>query len=438
MSKRSSIHSWFLGSVVVLASACTPESTDGSGTGGTNSGGTSSVTGGSPSTGGKATGGTSTASGGTSSGGKATGGTSTGGKASGTGGTSSTTGCRVWMATNGNDSNPGTEASPVLTLTAAYELACPAPPSGTANGAECTGASPRTVCIKAGTYAMNTRFEFKKTRMGTSSNQIIVQGDPNSTTKPVLDFSTQPRVSCGDNPSDGNLGGITMNADYTVLRNLELKGANDNCIKVQGAHDLVDRVVVHGCADAGIQISSGSGYTGSGTNNTILNCDSYQNNDTQCNGENADGFAVKEGTGTGNVFRGCRSWDNADDGYDLYAWTSPITIDNCWAMQQSKTTKGSSSDGNGFKLGGDSVSAAHILSNLVAVDNSYGSSACGFTENSNPASMTCTGTCAAWGNKTNVDSIGGVSTTAIGSATSAKMIAATRAADGSLPSISSL
>jgi hypothetical protein len=456
MLKRSAIHPWFLSSVLVVLSGCTPETVDGPGTGGqaavgggtstggtsasggaTATGGTTTTTGGQPtggtSTGGKATGGT--AIGGTATGGTATGGTGTGG--TGTGGTSSTTGCDVWVATNGSDTNPGTEASPLLTLQKGYDTLCPPPPSGTANGAACLGTL-KTLCIKAGTYAIGTRLELKKTRMGTASRILTIQGDPGSTTKPVLDFSSQPRVGCGDNPDDGNLGGITMNADYTALKNLELKGSNDNCIKVQGAHNLVQGVVIHGCADAGIQVSSGSGYTGSGTYNTILNCDSYQNNDTQCNGENADGFAAKEGTGVGNVFRGCRSWDNADDGWDLYAWTSPVTIDNCWAMRQCATTLGSGSDGNGFKLGGGSISAAHILSNLVAVDNSYGSPGCGFTENSNPASMTCTGTCAAWGNKTNVDSIGGVSTTAIGSATSAKMIAAQRAADGSLPSISSL
>jgi hypothetical protein len=313
--------------------------------------------------------------------------------------------------------------------------------AGSANGAECSGASPRTLCVKAGTYTMTTRFEFKKTRMGTSSNRIIVQADPSATTKPVLDFSTQPRVtSCGANPSDGNLGGLTINADYVTVKNLEIKGANDNCIKAQGANGLIENVVVHHCADAGIQISSGSGYTGSGTNNTVKNSDSYLNYDPQCSGENADGFAVKEGTGTGNSFTGCRAWDNTDDGWDLYAWTSPVRIENSWAISQTKTNKGSDSDGNGFKLGGDDVSAAHIIANLAATDNNYGSSACGFTENSNPASMSCTGSCYSWGNKTNVDTIGGsISTSAPSGATAASMIAASaRNADGSLKAITAL
>jgi hypothetical protein len=113
-------------------------------------------------------------------------------------------------------------------------------------------------------------------------------------------------------------------------------------------------------------------------------------------------------------------------------------VENCWAISQSKTTKGSSSDGNGFKLGGDDVSAAHILKDLYAADNNYGTSKCGFTNNNNPASMTCTGKCAAWGNGTASKNIGGVDTTAPGSATAEKMINAKRNADGSLPDISSL
>jgi len=52
--------------------------------------------------------------------------------------------------------------------------------------------------------------------------------------------------------------------------------------------------------------------------------------------------------------------------------------------------------------------------------------------------MTCTGTCAAWGNGTATKNIGGVGTSAPGSATAAKMIAAQRNADGSLPDINSL
>lgn len=414
-------------------------------TGGKAAGGTTS-TGGSTSaaaTGGKAAGGT-TSTGGTSAaatGGKSTGGaSSTGGSA--TAGGADSTGCRVWVAANGVDTNTGTQAAPVLTIPHAYDLLCP-PVTGSANGAECSGPAPRTLCIKAGTYAIATRFEVKKTRMGTSSNPILIQGDPTSTTKPIIDFSTQPRVACGDNPSDGNLGGITVNADYVTLKNLEVKGANDNGIKLQGAHGRVELCVVHANADCGIQVSDGSGYTGSGDYNSVINCDSYQNNDTQCNGANADGFCAKENStgGTGLVFDGCRSWDNADDGFDFYAWTFSVIVKNSWAFNQGATTAGSGSNGNGFKMGGNKVSANHVMSNCFGFDNNEtkGSSSAdwGFTYNSNPGTITCTG-CGAWNNHggsfQSVTHTGDVTA----SATSAKASAAARAANGSLPAITSL
>ncbi len=129
--------------------------------------------------------------------------------------------------------------------------------------------------------------------------------------------------------------------------------------------------------------------------------DSYHNHDERCDGANADAFGAKKGTGVGNVFDGCRSWDNSDDGYDLFAWTSPVTIKNSWAFNMGATTAGSQSNGNGFKMGGNDVSAKHVMSSLFAFyNNGDGGHKAdwGFTNNSNPASMTCAG-CGAWNSR---------------------------------------
>ena len=50
----------------------------------------------------------------------------------------------------------------------------------------------------------------------------------------------------------------------------------------------------------------------------VLYLDSYGNRDPRKNGESADGFAVKSGSGNGNVLRGARIWNNVDDGIDLW------------------------------------------------------------------------------------------------------------------------
>ncbi len=210
------------------------------GTGGTTTGtgGTITATGGAggKGTGGSGTGGTTTGTGGSATGGqggtggKGTGGSGTGGTA--TGGTTGTGGsagpCDIWVATNGNDANPGTAALPVATPQAGYELLCPGV-SGAANGDPCSGTL-KTMCLKAGIDKLATRIEFKKTRMGTASRVITMMADPAATTKPILDFSTQPRLACGVEPTDKNQYGIDIGADYYKVQGLEVTGANDSGI----------------------------------------------------------------------------------------------------------------------------------------------------------------------------------------------------------------
>jgi hypothetical protein len=277
--------------------------------------------------------------------------------------------------------------------------------------------------------------------MGTSTRIITLMADPAATTKPILNFASQPRLACGADPADKNIYGIDIGADWYRVKGIEVAAANDSGILVQGAHDFVENCAVHDAEDTGVLINSSSGYTGSGTYATITNVDSYHNHDERCDGANADGFGAKKGTGVGNVFDGCRSWDNSDDGYDLFAWTSPVTIKNSWAFNMGATTAGSQSNGNGFKMGGGDVSAKHVMSSLFAFyNNGDGGHKAdwGFTNNSNPASMTCTG-CGAWDNEggsfQNISHTGDVNATSV---TAAKASAAKRNADGSLPDITQL
>jgi hypothetical protein len=275
-----------------------------------------------------------------------------------------------------------------------------------------------------GAYKYTATQKIGSTKLGTASaplNIFAVDG-----AKPVLDFSALP--------VDSDSRGLQLGGDYWHVKGLTVTKAGDTGIFVMGNNNTVEQCVTHHNRDAGLVIGVNSSRDGSGKDNLILNCDSYQNQDAATNGENADGFGMKENSGTGNIFRGCRAWDNSDDGFDFYGWASPITVDNCWVMNQAKTTNLSASDGNGFKLGGAKVSAAHILKNLY----SAGNKACGFTNNSNPASLSCTGTCASWSNGKADTGVSGVGSTAPSGATAQKMIDAKRNADGSLPAITSL
>ena len=435
-------------------------STTGGGSGGstTSAGGSSGSTGGgNGSTGGSngSTGGASGTGGRTGTGGGSQGGATGAGGMVGMGGATGAGGkigpCDVWLAPNGADTNPGTFDAPMATLAAGYNRLCPGV-GGSQAGDLCSGTL-TTMCLKAGTYPMAARFQTKKERMGTPTRIITFMPDPAATTKPILDFATQPRVtSCpngtvSSSPISGtdqnNHGGIDLISDYYKMQGFEIKNSNGWGVSVQGSHDVVQDMDVHNNGDCGISIRSGSGIATSGSFITILNCDSHQNDDVACQGANADGFCAKEGQGAGNVFDGCRSWDNADDGIDLFAWPDPITVKNSWMFGMGATTAGSMSNGNGFKMGGNGVSAKHIMSNDFAFDNNEtagGShvSDWGFTNNSNPASMTCTG-CGAWNNRggsfQNITSSGGVSATTV---TTAKASAAKRNADGTLPDITKL
>ncbi len=121
----------------------------------------------------------------------------------------------------------------------------------------------------------------------------------------------------------------------------------------------------------------------------MLNLDSYLNRDPRKNGESADGLAIKEGSGAGNVVRGARLWDNVDDGVDAWEFTSPVTIEDSVAYGNGVNRwnfPDFAGDGNGFKMGGGDPDPAanHVIRNSIAFRNS----AHGFTDNGNPGTLT--------------------------------------------------
>ncbi|MFE4967481.1 pectate lyase [Streptomyces sp. NPDC056660] len=117
-----------------------------------------------------------------------------------------------------------------------------------------------------------------------------------------------------------------------------------------------------------------SGFTlrGDGTvNNLGQNLDSYGNYDKAGHGQNADGIAIKFGSGTGNKVTGARLYDNSDDGLDLWQFSSPVTIEHSWAFGNGRNRWSDAAfegNGNGFKLGGG---ADKLGSRAVSAANSW-------------------------------------------------------------------
>lgn len=260
---------------------------------------------------------------------------------------------QIYVSASGDDSNPGTLELPFKTLTKAVSVSGP----------------DTLIYMRGGVYYDSTTIRLNKT--GQLNKYIKIWAYPGE--KPILDFAGQP-VSTSSR-------GIQISHNYWHLKGLEIRNAKDNGIYISAWYTIVENCVIHDCNDTGLQIS------GNGSYNLILNCDSYGNNDPLTNGENADGFAPKLDIGPGNVFRGCRAWNNADDGWDIYEGDEPVLIEDCWAFRNGFNIWGIPNfqgDGNGFKLGGNFVAAAHKIVRSVAFDNKSK----GFDQNNNTAGIT--------------------------------------------------
>ncbi len=201
--------------------------------------------------------------------------------------------------------------------------------------------------------------------------------------KVVFDFTGQATAASNR--------GINMCGSYWHFYGFEITKAGDNGMLLAGSHNKIEKMVFSKNQDTGLQISRyNSSYTDLSqwpSYNLILNCTAHNNCD-DATMENADGFAAKLTCGEGNVFDGCMSYNNSDDGWDLFAKaeTGPIgivTLKNCIAFRNGYTEDGrgyGDCDGNGFKLGGSGIGSAHVAINCLAFENLH----CGFTDNNNP------------------------------------------------------
>ena len=296
----------------------------------------------------------------------------------------------IYVAPDGKDSNPGTLAEPLFSLSAAVGKA--------------TAGS--TIYLRGGTYEYSATITLAAS--GTATSMIRVFGYPNEI--PVLDFSAQPY--------DSGQRGVLVSGNYWHIKGLEICYAGDNGMKLEGSHNKIERCVFHHNGDSGLQL--GFGHETENPNgelcayNEIIDCDSYLNFDFDNMGSDADGFACKMHQGKGNVFRGCRAWHNSDDGWDLFETDWAVEISNCWtwhngdradfeAIYQAKMGKKMSSfqgNGNGFKLGGNGTGGnskgTHVVRNCVSFDNNFASKK-GFDQNSHQGGVLVQH-CTAWGN----------------------------------------
>lgn len=271
------------------------------------------------------------------------------------------------VATDGNDSAPGTLAQPLRTIQRAVDLARPGD----------------VIAVRGGTYTLTDNITIAAS--GTASQPIglgAYQGE-----RVVVDGE---RLPASHTPVGGSIpraerGTIHMEASHWRISGLELVNGPYG-IYCDGCNgNIFSRLSTHDNYESGFQLQ------GSSSDNLILNLDSYGNRDPRKNGESADGLAVKEGSGTGNVVRGARLWNNVDDGFDAWKFASPILIENTVAYGNGFNRwdfPDFAGDGNGFKMGGGTPAPAvgHTLRNSIAFKNA----AHGVTDNGNPGAQTLT------------------------------------------------
>lgn len=254
------------------------------------------------------------------------------------------------------------------------------------------------IIVKDGTYKFTDTIVINNAMNGKNGAYIVVKAADGASVK--FDFSAQTL--------DGANRGVVVDGDYWYFEGINFYGAGDNGVLLAGNNNIFEKCVFEANRDSGLQISRYDTTAATKdlwpSNNLIINCTAFDNcdyPDQGGTGENADGFAAKLTCGEGNVFDGCISYCNSDDGWDLFAKsaTGPIgviTIRNCVSFGNGTLSNGvhyANGDMNGFKLGGSGVGTPHVVLNCLSFNNG----ATGFTDNNNPSGLTIINA-TAWGN----------------------------------------
>jgi hypothetical protein len=258
-----------------------------------------------------------------------------------------------YVATNGNDSAAGTSTNaPFKSLSKAVSLAT-------------TG---NLIYVRGGTYSVSNKIVF--TRSGSPAQPIRLRAYPGEL--PILDGTL--------NSSDS----LVISGNCWQVYGLMITNAGHNAIRIMRDGNIVERCVSYGARNTGFHIAGDQNVPGTmfPASNLFLNCDSVRSYDAPTGG-NADGFSAKWNIGPNNVFRGCRAWENSDDGWDLWMATSTVLIENCWAFRSAINTP-AAGDGNGFKLGGNYVATPHRIVGCLSFNNRVR----GYDQNNNMGTLT--------------------------------------------------
>lgn len=282
-----------------------------------------------------------------------------------------------YVATDGNDSNPGTIEQPFKTWSKAWSVV----------------AAGDLVYIRGGIYYPDSTKSCSvvlRGKSGMSGNYIRFFAYPGET--PVLDYSNVTYV--------GVIDAINFTGNYCHFKGLEIRGVPQPIDPSTGHGYYCVGFAVEDSSDnvfenINAHHNSGSGFslTGNSNNNLILNSDfhhnydpySFDSNGLPYPGGDADGCVIGSiPKGCRNVVSGCRFWWNSDDGLDLWDNEGIVIIQNSWSFwngYQPGTFVASGGDGNGFKLGRTVEARDDTIRRVIENCVAYANQAKGFDQN---------------------------------------------------------
>jgi hypothetical protein len=273
-----------------------------------------------------------------------------------------------YVAVDGDDSHAGTTAEPFATVERAQTAA----------------AAGDTVYLRGGVYKFSgtTReVGVSFTKSGQEGQPILYAAAPGE--QPIFDlFELKPQA---------RVTGLDVRCNWIHLRGLDVRGVRQIIVgdswsvRIRGDHNVVEQLNVHDGQAPGIFIASGAA-------NLILNCDSHHNYDPLEDAGNADGFGCHSAGGA-NVLRGCRAYENSDDGFDFINAAGTCTVEDSWSFRNGyiPDTDMTGANGAGFKSGGygeppnipSTGAARHVVRRNVA----FGNRASGFYANHHPGGI---------------------------------------------------
>ena len=131
--------------------------------------------------------------------------------------------------------------------------------------------------------------------------------------------------------NNGQSNGVRTRVDYVHLYGITVRYAGFRGFLIGGSYNKIEKCTAQANVDSGFAVKDAEGCT-------FIDCDSFDNFDYQLGGTtnpdfggNADGFCDKQFTMGGTTYINCRSWNNSNDGWDLYkrGTSSPMVFVNC-------------------------------------------------------------------------------------------------------------